>query len=380
MVQQYTAYDVEESVLDTANGNADDRAVRVARRAIQEAYRDLPRRRLWTYYQTRAVLWTSAPYSTGTVVFDLTGGSNERELTLTGGTWPSDAAKGWVVIGAKRYRVASRVSSTVLTLDANYNPGSDIASTTYVWYRDTYPLPENCRSIDQLAELEFVLWPSLGTPGELQTLFLQFGDPSTPRQYCLLPDESNPGAMAVMFHPPPDNDYRFEYTYSRRPGAIKNWSYTTGTVSVTGGSASVTGSGTAFNQSMVGSVLRFGTASALPTGLEGDSVFAEQGVVKSVESTTALTLYDAADATHTAVKYRLSDRIDIEDGAMYTAFLRLAEAQFATMFPRDDARQRMGMAEAEILKAKEADNRNHGTSLSRRYVPARLSDMPYTLE
>ena len=42
----------------------------------------------WAYYKTYAKMVFSASYDTGTIEFDYTGGSSERLLTLTGGTFP----------------------------------------------------------------------------------------------------------------------------------------------------------------------------------------------------------------------------------------------------------------------------------------------------
>lgn len=76
-------------------------------------------------------------YNTGTVSYDHTGGSSERLVTLSGGSWPAwldtDCA---LTIAGVRYAIASVNSSTVLQLGADSstkaanNPGSDVGSTS----------------------------------------------------------------------------------------------------------------------------------------------------------------------------------------------------------------------------------------------------------
>lgn len=71
-------------------------------------------------------------YSTGTILYDHSGGASERLVTITGGTLP-----GWVntdcaiTIGGVRYPIASVLSTTTLTLGASSNnftnnPGADV--------------------------------------------------------------------------------------------------------------------------------------------------------------------------------------------------------------------------------------------------------------
>jgi hypothetical protein len=107
-------------------------------------------------------------------------------------------------------------------------------------------------------------------------------------------------------------------------------------------------------------VLRFGTATAVPGGpdADDDEQFVEEGVVKSVESTTSLTLEEAALNTLAAVKYRLSSRLDVAPW-MECALQAGSELQFARMM-REDGKiiAAAGAAYAQYLvEAKEADRR-----------------------
>lgn len=78
-------------------------------------------------------------YSTGTVAYDHTGGANERQLTLSGGTWPTWAKlPGRVFINDDWYALNTRVSDTVVTLTSGDNPGSDIAAGASYFAEQTY--------------------------------------------------------------------------------------------------------------------------------------------------------------------------------------------------------------------------------------------------
>ena len=87
---------------------------------------------------------TVSSYNTGQVSYDHTGGSSERLVTLTGGSWPgwvsTDAA---ITIAGTRYSIASVPTTTTLTLSATSstdvnNPGTDVSSTSD-WQVEAYP-------------------------------------------------------------------------------------------------------------------------------------------------------------------------------------------------------------------------------------------------
>jgi hypothetical protein len=162
-----TYSDVLEFLLRVENAQ-DVRITQMAKDAILSAYQELPLVRRWKYFYTRGHLVMDAAYDTGTVAYDDTGGANERQLTLSSGTWPTNAARGQVLIDGKEYKVESRVSSTVVTLSVNSNPGEDIAAgTAYKWWRDTYPMPLDFLSADSFIDHEESWEPLHGSPGSV---------------------------------------------------------------------------------------------------------------------------------------------------------------------------------------------------------------------
>lgn len=360
MTASYSYFDAVQQLTDFVSGAVDQRAVKIIKRAVQDAYSWLPHQQKWRYYYRRGVVVCDAPYETGTVVYDHTGGTNERELTLTGGTWPANARFGWVVIDQRQYKVERRVSSTVVTLTESSNPGADVASTTYQWYRSSYTLPVDYRANDQMIDSKRLVYPSRITPGEVVEESMAYSTPSLPWGYAVQGDEDVPGRMAMVFFPPPDMEYRFDFIYQRRPPALNRYEYTTGTVATTINSTAVTGTGTSWTDDMVGSVFTVGTASQLPDGFEGQNPWVVRGIVLRVVSATSLVLSEVAQATTSGAKYRISDRVDVEDGAMWAAFKRRAEYEFAVSWPRDDVALRQRISMTALEQAREADRRNIG--------------------
>ena len=150
----HSYHDVIDHLLDHFGGLEGGRNVKMAKRAILAAYRSLPTVYNWSYYYKRGRVASVAAYSTGTIAYDHTGGTYERQATLTSGTWPSWAARGILRINDIDYDVHERISDTVVTLSVNSNPGADVASsTTYTLSRDAYPLPFDFQSADQLGML-----------------------------------------------------------------------------------------------------------------------------------------------------------------------------------------------------------------------------------
>lgn len=335
---------------------------RRARAAILRAYRDLPNHHSWNYYYRQRILQTVASYSTGTIAYDHTGGASERLVTLTSGTWPSWAAFGRIIIDSVHYEVDTRESDSAITLRSDSNPGADVAaSTTYTLYRNTYPLPADFGS-------PISFW-DVGQNQRLQVLdqeryhhtaYLD-ATPSTPLWATLSGARDHYATMQLIFGPPPNDIYSYDLLYRATPRPLNIDSYSTGTVAVTSASASVTGTGTVFPTNCVGSIIRFSSSSAMPTGATGgisgtDNLFAFQGVIKTRTSATALVLEEVAPVTIAAgSSYVISDPLDIATGPMLTALLHMARYEFSQYSAREDAGRIYAIYRQSLLEAMAAD-------------------------
>src|SRR3990167_9147224 len=135
-----TFADTVEWLLDLYDIDRSARSLRQARRAVITAYRDLPSKAHWSYFKRRVQFQTEASQAVN-LAYDHTGGTYERLLTLTTGTWPTNAALGRVLLDSVAYDIEERKSNTEVTLSVASNPGADVAATDATWFRSVYTLP-----------------------------------------------------------------------------------------------------------------------------------------------------------------------------------------------------------------------------------------------
>ena len=326
-VSLLTSEDLCGQLLDQSGGAAVDGFMqRKARRGLQQGLQEVNARQQWKCSRRRVIINTNTPYSTGTITYT----NSTRTVTLASGTFPAWADQAWLLIANKSYLVRTRSSGTALILDETNSPGADLAAgTAYTLYQESYRLPYDCSNILQcwdttsrfrLAGLAADLFD------ESKTAIYQAG---TPQAFTVTGDDWIKGALCIKFVPVPAGSRQLCYFYDRTQPPLRIWKYNTGTVTVSAASAALTGTGTAFNATMLGAVIRFGSASTEPTSLEGSSPYLEERVILSVDSATTLTLDQAVDSAYTAVKYTISDLIDIEPTAMRTAVINCSALHFA---------------------------------------------------
>src|SRR5690606_35057363 len=254
----WTFQDAIEHLIDTSRGTGggtDER--RIARRAVLAAYREFPLRDDWGYCKRRGQFITEASQSTGTIAYDHSGGDHERMLTLSGATWPDNARYGAVIIDNDHYLIEDRKSSTVATLRYDSNPGSDVASgTSYVYYRNVYPVPTDFRIGSQPLEFDQSGRPlSYVSPEDfLQLLSVNDSPQSWINAYTIRGVTDDYNTMAFELTPPPSDAMTFTYLYQADPRPLQMFGssaeYSTGTISVSG--TTVTGTGTTWEERMEG--------------------------------------------------------------------------------------------------------------------------------
>jgi hypothetical protein len=363
---------------DYCGVDSDPATARMAYYAVRAALNRLGRNNPWSYYLRRLPLVTVASYSTGTIAYT----NSTRTVTLTTGTWPSWAARGTLIIDDIHYPVYSRTSDSVIILSQEANPGEDIAAgESYEIYRDAYPLPVDFISLESpLIRVEENRPIAFVPPDLFNEYRASNNEPSDPLICTVTRDRPWIGPndvdialprMAVLFKPPPDSAERYEAFYRFRPREmlIPAGSYTTGTVTESG--ATVTGVGTAFTSDMVGAVIRFGTSSTLPGGVQSADKYQYQRIVTARASATSITIdSEISGGIATGVKYEISDPLDVEPGAMWEAFLRLCECELDIVRHKGDIRS-MQFAETRakdaIKEARAADYRGKVFDSGRAY-------------
>lgn len=360
-IELFTYSDAVEHLRDVFDFTDTSRLGRNARRAVDNVYREFPNMTRWTYYVRRQTLATSASQSSSTVTYDHTGGSSERMVTLASGTWPSWARFGVIRLDSVDYRVATRVSDTVLTLFEEDNPGDDLAAgTTYELSRAAYPLPLDFRRLLTLVDVDQSLQTPLISPQEWQRRrALLHDNPGVPWAATIMGDGDYYGALQLAFEPPPSTVRSFDMLYEAKPRDINIVSYATGTVSTS--STTVTGSGTTFPTDCVGSIIRFGVSasSTAVTNKYGTNPFTEQRVITARGGATNLTVDVAPTSAYSAgTAFSISDPIDMENVAMRTAFLRMIEAEYAKLTQLKDWAERFALAQQACRIATGNDRRD----------------------
>lgn len=357
-----TVHDVIDRLEAWCGSSPDARTHVDIKRAIIDAFRELPTLGPWTYYVRPYRVFLVASYDTGTVEYDHTGGAHERMMTLTDGVWPEWIERGSIRIGQVRYAVDRRISDTVITLDSVLRPNEDIdAGTEYEASQDTYQLPVDFTSSDRgLPEdnwggMEYV------RPADWFTNQRYLLSSGTPRCYTFMGDNKVGGRLVLKSWPPPDADQTLDFIYRSSGRPINTWEYVTGYVTAAGGDNLITLSGGGvFKDAHVGSVIRLASSAAqLPTGIEGLNPYAEERTIVRLNSTTEAVVDDDIDTAYSGVAYRISDPLDVEPTSMFSAFYAGALKYLCVLRNRtDELADIVTNWRFQLNLAKEADMRD----------------------
>lgn len=361
-----TFSDALEHLAGYIGGTPDTRELPSLKQAVISALDRICEDHDWSTYKT---LWrqkTSAVYDTGTITYDHTGGTYENELTLASGTWPTDAVYGHVKIGNNICYVSRRIDGTTLVLDPVLNPGEDVAAgTSYTWIRSLYTLPEDFISMESPMGEAATWFGRQVTPGDWASMYRYAEPQGTSRVFAIMGDPSLPGRMAIGFFPALSDSETIDLLYLRRPRKLRyggsETAAITGTVSITSGSSTITGSSTSFASNMAGDVLRISAdAVTAPTGIQGANPYAEEMTLKTFSSTTSFTAYENATQSLSGKKFSISSPVDVEV-SMERAFLRCAEWQAHIIRRMEGEDQAFGRYLSELKRAKATDNRSWQT-------------------
>lgn len=377
VIQLTTYHDAVDYLINYAGGDSQQRTLTDCQRAVTSGYREFHAAYDWSYLYARGRIATVEPYSTGTITYV----QSTRTVTLVGGTWPTWATYGTLVIDLIPYEVASRVSGTILILSQSSNPGADIsAATSFEIYRDTFPMPcDYQKGFDMVEMTGGQIVTQVSNNDWLVPQQISSGA-GKPRTFAITSDPNYLGTLACRFYPRADQAYALDFIYHRRPRQLNIVDYSVGVASATNGSASISGSTTNWASKHIGSVIRFSVDGDknIPTGREGAYPYAYERVITSVTSAVALTVDEVLPETLTNVKYRISDPLDIEEGASMTAFWRECEKQIRQMkrmkpLQTEDAEWNLAYARARESDCRSMSMRVAGGTMAYR---RRLIDMP----
>lgn len=391
-MSRVTYQDAVLHLVDYLGGNPGDAVQRDCKRAILQAYTDLANAQRWTYLLRHGRVITSAPYAGDdpAAPATLAYSAATNRATIAGGTWPAWTAQGTLRMTTPAgttpdqalYRPARVLDPTTVQLDDEVNPGVDLpAGTAFSLYRDTYLLPADFVAADQslyeqrIGEMEYVHprdWLF-----DARYSFVE-GDS---RLYTFTGDDRFPGRLVMRVTPFPTFVKSIDFLYHRRPRPL-NWAVITGgTMTIAAGSDTATfaGNGAMAPAVVAGMVLRIsGLAGRVPTSAIGDNPAAFEAVVLDAPTATTLLLDAPAPATLAGLPYVLSDPIDLEAGAMLTAFWRCCEKHVAVGRQLKDKPATEPAYRQALVEAKQADRRSFAGRRVGEPGPLRqrLRDMP----
>lgn len=381
----WTYQDLVEHVLDMFDSPRSGRPLRMAKRACQEAMRELTHACQWSYYDTNYKFRTAANLTTGTVAYDHTGGAYENLLTLSGSTFPSNARLYTIILSGAHYPISRYIDTTRVVLDPDQNPGADVAAgTTYTMYRASYPMPMDFvqmgRLYDRDNDKEI---PLVGADRHLADLIYYYDTPDTPCRATLRNDGEYLNACSLLFSPPASSAINYEFHYQRRPKTLVVEKNSTGTMTVLTGTTAGVLVGGLLTSDCIGSVIRFGTAASEPTSILGSvddtnvSPVHTAVITAIVSDMVTFTIDNAHTSDILAAKFTVSDPLDIDCGSMLTAVQRLAEAAYTRTTKRDprERREREELALYALRDARERDNRIRNLGPIYEYDPFRDVDV-----
>lgn len=375
-----TYQDMVEHLSDYLGASSGDDTIRKCRRAIQDAYNHFPSIHNWSYLYSRGRITTNPPQTAGSVQYI----NATNTVILTGATWPSWVTNGGLVLNNIVYPIATNPdagpSSVTITLPPGNNPQVDVpAGAVYTLYQDTYNLPIDFTQCDEIINVNYGLRLTFEHPSSWLTFQRIYRGPATPRLYSITGAPGFFGAMAVRFFPPPDAQYFMDFIYKRRPRPLSNVLINAGTVSTTSGSLTVTGAGTAWDNTLIGSSIRLSVQGNLvtPTGPSGENPFYIERDIIAVASNTSLTIDADPLYTGSNLYYAISDPVDIEEGAMLNFMLRMCEKQMRVMNRIKAGPEEVADYEASKQEAMEADSRSSmRQAVGAGGYPRRLRDFP----
>jgi hypothetical protein len=377
-VSRTTAHDMIQSLRDYCGAQSSGFLERDARRALIDAYREYQSDHNWTYYQKHGRIQVYGKYTQGSVTYT----QATQQITLSGGVWPAWAGRGYIRIGTgtgipmpsnptsgvTAYLAINRISDSILQLDPILNPGQDITPPcAYTLYEDTYEMPDDFQASDQW--YADVAWGGMTyvRPNQwLQVTRYYFSFSNTPRYFTFKTSPWTQGRLALSLFPFPDQDRTLDSMYRKRPRPITISDYNSGTISGAAGTNTVSGNGTVWTPAMVGSVFRVGgmplpDRSNLPTNFEGDVPYAEEHMITAYNSGTQISIDTPLQATYAGVLHRISDPIDVEDGAMMDAFRLCCEKKIARQRSMKTFAQAAASFKEALILAREADERSFET-------------------
>jgi len=328
------------------------------RSAVIDAYAEICDRHAWAFNKKYKRINIEKPKTTGTVAYT----ASTRVLTLTGSTWPTDAADWVVVLDNVTYQIDSYTAPTTIVLDSDQAPTADIAAgETYELYRQYYTLPDDfIACVDPMPAQDSSILGRYMTMDEMLNALRSDTSSGSAVGWAIGPIPDVYGRKAIWTFPPNSDDDTLDLWYRSKPRELRYSGYeaksNVGTVTVVASSKTVTGSSTTFEDLMEGSLFRIGSSTTQqPTGFRGVNPWVEQRSIITYSAATTLTLDAVVSTSRSGVKYTITDPLDLDPTAV-PALYRLAERNLSQLLGGKEVDRDARRAEQAILTARGALN------------------------
>jgi hypothetical protein len=351
-----TYQDAIDRLMDACGGNTTPATVRAIKQSILEAYDEIVLARRWRYFAKQYRLATVAP-ETGTLSYSASTGL----FTIDTGTFPTWAELAILEVGEVRYLVKTRSSSTTLLADDILRPVDDIAAeTSFTIYKDIHPLPWDFREISRPLDEGNDPWVQYTTLADwLESVRYSSGSGS-PYLFAIAAHPYQQGRFVALTYPHHDSARTLDFAYQRyaRPLIYNGFDSPCrdGTISASA-TATITGSSSAFESGMVGSILRWGrTATSYPDGVGGLNAYKTQSYITTYSSATSIVISDTVTVS-ASTKYTISDPLDL-DRAMLNAFYLGATWKVMQRLKMPGAQEAERDYHTALNKARQADGKS----------------------
>ena len=357
-----TYKDAIDHLVDYSDGLTQEGEQRRIKRAVQQAYRDVAAYHDWRYLQAHKRISLDAYYATGTVVYT----HATKSLVLTSGTWPTWAADGCLKIGTAFpvYKVASRTSNSTIVLATDFNPGANVASTTYTLFRTQYPLPADMVRLDEINDEEGWWGSTYVSPNDWLNLERHNFQSASSFLWTIMGASGYIGQSAVYIWGYPTTAKTLDFIYTRRPRPLKlngydtYSSYNSGQTLSTGAVSTTTVgfTGLTTKADMIGAVIRLARsgATAPPEGQEGSNPWLMQKMITATPTSSTVTVDSALEYAKESTHFSISDPVDLPEYLLNPFYRRMEYQWNLKVRPEKAALSKAAFDEA-ILQAMAQD-------------------------
>lgn len=337
--------------ITTVTPNSNARIIK----AIQHAIRALQAKHPWNYYR-RQTRFKTSPMKTMEIIYDQSGGVEDRLVTITSGDfWPQDATYGDIWVGNNSFRILKRISDIQVVMEEDFTPREDYVGGV-IWKRRSYRFARNIQRIEYAHNITINRQLTSVPPGEFSASSYNPYVSGYTRHFTWQNYGNEFGAAEFILYPSPVTEEIIEVTAAVLPHVPTVHAVTGTDLAGTSGTTTVTCSGGSFTQKLVGSILRISMNADAPVGFKSDD-YEFQAFITAVPSATTLSLSETLPASYSSRGYLISSPIDVEISVMLEALEDEAFFQYTKNHNHQGLKDALVIAQKSLRDAMVRDNK-----------------------